>query len=214
LNTEDIITNTEVKDLTQMSSTGHSDKANKIIDELNVNMHGQVRDKILELIDVLRNEDKLTDKQIVKVLLTEVKFTSRSNLYNYLPDYMKRKYEHKALPDKQEQEESNNVIEYVPKQTPKDIPTEIEQGYINSVQVQTSKQQPVMDTEPEVYYKISQEDKSLLNKAKYIQSEGFIFAQDPQIWKNDTGKGFAEEFNLPENRDKRFILLVQEDKTT
>lgn len=138
MNVEDN-TQIEDKDLTELSQLGQlSDKANMIITELNESLYGKAKDKILELIDVLKNEDRLPDKQVVKVLLTKVKFMSRTSIYRALEDQgITRPYtKPKALPDpdRQTQEIEDKTIEYVPKQTDKDIPTPQEQEYIKSVE--------------------------------------------------------------------------------
>ena len=127
--------------ITPMSDLGHSDKANMIISELN-SIYGRSKDKIGELIEVLRQEDKLNDKQIKAVLLNEVRFISRTTIYEALPDYMKRTYTKtpKALEDKQEEQKIDDTeidqpvykepdrVEPRPQWTGK-TPVEIEQSF-------------------------------------------------------------------------------------
>jgi len=78
------------KNDSQMSNIGLSQRAEKIIVELN-SMHGEAKKKILELIEQLRN-DKLKDHEIKKVLFDRVSFVGRSTLYNALPQELKREY--------------------------------------------------------------------------------------------------------------------------
>jgi|SRR5580765_295511 len=66
-----------------------SEKAQKVIVELN-SMHGQAKEKILELIDILKNEDKLKDHQIKRVLFETVDFVSQRTLYRALPQELKK----------------------------------------------------------------------------------------------------------------------------
>lgn len=78
------------KNDSQMSKFRHSGRTQKIIDELN-NMYGNTREKILELVESLK-QDKRKDHEIKKILLTEVKFMSRASIYNALPPELKREY--------------------------------------------------------------------------------------------------------------------------
>ena len=85
----------EDKNDSQMSKFRHSDRTQKIIDELNT-MYGNTREKILELVESLK-QDKRKDHEIKKILLTEIKFMSRASIYNALPQELKREYT-KPLP--------------------------------------------------------------------------------------------------------------------
>ena len=74
-----------------------SEKAEKVIVELNL-MYGESKKKILELIQVLRTEDKLKDNEIKKVLFAKVNFVSKATLYRALPQEFKKEYTAKPLP--------------------------------------------------------------------------------------------------------------------
>src|ERR1044072_827581 len=67
-----------------------SKRSMNLKDELN-NMHGTAAEKVAELVKSLRN-DGLTDNDIKKWMLKEVKFISRSSIYSALPKEVKRKY--------------------------------------------------------------------------------------------------------------------------
>ena len=86
---EDVGTSIDKND-SQMSKFRHSGRTQKIIDELNT-MYGNTREKILELVESLK-QDKRKDHEIKKILLTEVKFMSRASIYNALPPELKREY--------------------------------------------------------------------------------------------------------------------------
>ena len=104
----DVHEQSEDKNDSQMSKFRHSDRTKKIIDELN-SMYGNTKDKILELVESLK-QDKRKDHEIKKILLTEVKFMSRASIYNALPQDMKREYS-KPLPDKINISTPHKVIE-------------------------------------------------------------------------------------------------------
>ena len=78
------------KNDSEMSHVRQSEKAEKIIKELN-DMRGLAKEKVESLIKQLR-EDKLKDHEIKKVLFARVDFVSRPTLYRALPQEFKREY--------------------------------------------------------------------------------------------------------------------------
>lgn len=98
------IIQTKNKNQSQMSSSGLSSEAEQLIKNLN-EMHGQSKQKILDLIKTLRTKDRLKDHEIKKILLERVKFVSRSAIYEYMPTELKREYVKPPLKE-QEQEQT------------------------------------------------------------------------------------------------------------
>lgn len=99
--------------MTQLSRTGLSEQAENMIKELNT-MHGQTKDAISKLIEVLRH-DKIKDEEISKILLERVKFISRSSIYEYMPKELKREYT-KPLPKTINVTTEHKVINVEPKE--------------------------------------------------------------------------------------------------
>jgi hypothetical protein len=92
----------------QMAISG---KAEKIIMELN-SMHGQAKEKIIELIHILKNEDKLKDHEVKRILFERVDFVSKRTLYRVLPqDFKKTTKPIKPLPKTINVSTEHNVID-------------------------------------------------------------------------------------------------------
>jgi hypothetical protein len=95
----------------QMAISG---KAEKIIMELN-SMHGQAKEKIIELIHILKNEDKLKDHEVKRILFERVDFVSKRTLYRVLPqDFKKITKPIKPLPKTISVSTEHNVIDVQP----------------------------------------------------------------------------------------------------
>lgn len=88
-----------------------SEKAQKVILELN-SMHGQAKEKIIELIHILKNEDKLKDHEVKRILFERVDFVSKRTLYRVLPqDFKKITKPIKPLPKTINVSTEHNVID-------------------------------------------------------------------------------------------------------
>jgi hypothetical protein len=87
----DIDEPSEDKNDSEMCNFTLSEEADMVITELN-SMRGKAKQKIEQLIEILRTKDKLKDHEIKKVLFTKVDFVSRKTIYNALPQELKREY--------------------------------------------------------------------------------------------------------------------------
>jgi len=137
---EDIRTSEDKND-SEMSQLRQSDKAEKIIKELN-DMRGLAKEKVESLIKQLR-EDKLKDHEIKKVLFARVDFVSRPTLYRALPQEFKREYT-KAEPLPKTINVAHKIID-VPEKEQSDHDWHYEQGEKEEERMEKAELEPEED---------------------------------------------------------------------
>ena len=91
-------------------------------------------------------------------------------------------------------QKNDTELDYIPKV--KEIPTETEQSYIDSL---STANQIIMSTVKKDWNKV----------IEILRSEGFTFNSDPQIWK-DTGIELSKEFSKEEYATKTYRVLIEE----
>jgi len=129
------------KNDSEMSHVRQSEKAEKIIKELN-DMRGLAKEKVESLIKQLR-EDKLKDHEIKKVLFARVDFVSRPTLYRALPQEFKREYT-KAEPLPKTINVAHKIID-VPEKEQSDHDWHYEQGEKEEERMEKAELEPEED---------------------------------------------------------------------